>query len=197
MGMTAIYAAHPNIKSPGDAGMVALKKLLDDIPDDIFKRACEIVARSNEAPWALVAAIERAAARVMGFLDSSEAYDLLDSLMDNFYMPGLGSTSYQVICDKLRERSQERLIPYFNQFGVEIYNRENITASRAQFRRAYDAMMQNEIKNFLIEEPKRRQRLEARKKAIPARIETIKPEDWQSLKDMLPKIESLNGNGQS
>lgn len=195
MGMSAIYAAHPNLKTPGDTGLIALKKLLDHIPDEIFKKACEIVARSNETPWSLVSTIERAAARAMGFLDASDAYDLIDRLMDNFYMPGLGTTSYAIICNKLREHDQERLIPYFNQFGVEIYNRDNITASRSQFKRAYDAMMEKEIKKFLLEEPERRKQVEAKKKLIPAQTETLKPEDWKSLKEMLPNIEKLSGNG--
>ena len=185
MGIAGILAAHPNLKMPGDLGLTALKEMLDYIPDEVFKKACETVARSQETPWALLACIERAACRVMGYLDSDEAFDLLGEMIDSFYMPGLGETCYQLICNRLRERGQDRLIPFFKSFGVDIWNRENPTALRAQFKRSYESRMQGEIKNFLLEEPKRRREIANKPKQIPANVETIKPEDWQTLKDLL------------
>lgn len=189
-GMALIAAAHPSLKMPGDAGQAALQMELDYLDDQTFIKACQAIAHSDETPWALLASIERAAAKAMGFLDADGAFNLISELLDNFYMPGLGETSYKVICEKLQEKNQPGLVRYFRSFGTEIYNRENPSATRAQFKRAYEAGMQKEMKNFLIDAPAHAKELPTSKKMIAAPIETIKPEDWQSLRDMLPKYES-------
>jgi len=194
-GMALIAAAHPSLKLPGDAGQAALKIELNYLDDQIFIKACQTLAHSDETPWALLASIERAAARTMGFLDADGAFALISELIDNFYTPGLGETSYKVICEKLNEKNQPGLLRYFRSFGAEIYNRENPSATRAQFKRAYETGMQKEMKTFLLEAPARAKELTASMKMIAAPVETItiKPEDWQSLRDMLPKIENETG----
>lgn len=189
-GMALIAAAHPSLKMPGDAGQAALQMELDYLDDQTFIKACQAIAHTDETPWALLASIERAAAKAMGFLDADGAFALISELLDAFYMPGLGETSYKVICEKLQEKNQPGLVRYFRSFGAEIYNRENPSATRAQFKRAYESGMQKEMKTFLLEAPARAKELGAPKKMIAAPIETIKPEDWQSLHDMLPEIEN-------
>lgn len=189
-GMALIAAAHPSLKMPGDAGQAALQMELDYLTEEVFIKACQAIAHNDETPWALLASIERAAAKAMGFLDADGAFALLSDLLDNFYMLGLGETSYKVIYGKLKERNQPELLRYFRSFGAEIYNRENPSATRAQFKRAYESSMQVEMKTFLLEAPARAKELTVSRKMIAAPVETIKPEDWQSLRDMLPKIEN-------
>ncbi|MCC6581867.1 MAG: hypothetical protein IT440_15650 [Phycisphaeraceae bacterium] len=189
-GMALIAAAHPSLKLPGDIGQAALKMELNYLDDQTFIKACQAVAHSHETPWAFLSAIEQAAAKAMGFLDADGAFNLIGELIENFYMPGLGETSCKIICEKLRERNQPGLVRYFNKFGTEIYNRENPSAVRAQFKKSYESSMQTEMKTFLLEAPARAKELNTGKKLIAASVETIRPEDWQSLREMLPKLEN-------
>lgn len=188
--MALIAAAHPSMKLPGEVGQAALKMELNYLDDQTFIKACQAVAHSHETPWAFLAAIEQAAAKAMGFLDADGAFNLITELIENFYMPGLGETSCKIICEKLRERNQPGLVRYFNKFGTEIYNRENPSAVRAQFKKSYESSMQTEMKTFLLEAPARAKELNTGKKLIAAPVEEIKPEDWQSLREMLPKLET-------
>jgi len=189
-GMALIAAAHPSLKLPGDVGQAALKMELNYLDDQTFIKACQTVAHSHETPWAFLAAIEQAAAKAIGFLDADGAFNLITELIETFYMPGLGETSCRVIADKLKEKNQPGLVRYFNKFGTEIYNRENPSAVRAQFKKSYESSMQVEMKTFLFEAPARAKELSTGKKMIAAPVEEIKPEDWQSLRGMLPKLET-------
>lgn len=156
MGITLIYANYANLNALDEFALGFVKTELDSLGDEIFKEACKAVARSGEPPWHLLSAIRQAAANAMGFLDSDQAFKLLDNLLDAWYDPDLGQSAYNIICEKLKEKSQERLIPYLNRFGAEIYNRQNPTALRAQFRRAYEARLENEIEQFLLEAPRKK-----------------------------------------
>ncbi len=63
----------------------------------------------------------------------------LENLLNNYYFPGFGESSMNIISQKLKEDGKEYLAEMIDRFGVEMVNQFNPSATRAQMLNAYKA----------------------------------------------------------
>lgn len=136
-GLSVIFASHLGLKDPGATAKIAAKHLLDDIPEDIFIQACDLVAISKETPWSVVASIRDEAKKIVGY-DSESSYAIIEKLLKRYYHPDFGQCLTEIIEMKLVEIGRRDLIPFLHKWGPEIYSDQNPTGTRANFRKAFE-----------------------------------------------------------
>lgn len=136
-GLAVIYASHLGLKDPGATAKVAAKHLLDDIPEEIFIAACNSIAIIKETPWSIIASIREEAKRLM-CQDADSSYAIIENLMNRYYHPEIGKCMSEYIESKLVDMGRRDLVPLFYKWGGEIYSGSNPTATRAQFKKAFD-----------------------------------------------------------
>ena len=66
-----------------------------------------------------------------------EAYSIIEELMDNLYDPMLGTCCLNAMNEKLDSMGKSYLKPVLMKWGTEIWSRQNITATRAQFLKSF------------------------------------------------------------
>ena len=84
--------------------------------------------------------------------EAIEAFETISNFLDAYYAPEFGRLTTEIIEDKLKALNKTELIPVLHKWGMEIYSRTNITATRAQFIKTFQA--NKEINNRLLEEKK-------------------------------------------
>jgi len=66
-----------------------------------------------------------------------EAYNTIEELMDSLYDPSLGIACLNAMNERLENMGRAYLKPILMKWGSEIWSRQNITATRAQFIKAF------------------------------------------------------------
>jgi len=84
-----------------------------------------------------------------GEVEATEAYNLIQELMDNFYDPTLGSCCLVAMQERLKDMNKEYINPLLLKWGSEIYERSNPTATRAQFLKAFKTDIKSETEKQL------------------------------------------------
>lgn len=199
--LTIVYTAHAHLKTPGASGYRAFIRMLKHIPADIMRRACENIAMKMETPWNVPATIQREANRLMGVVDADEAYSLIEDMMVNFYIPELGQSAMEAIKMRLENKGQGFLFPILKRWGPEIWQSNNPTSIRAQFRDAYEKETERQNSQLNLAAGKKMQVLQkngtthlltdgngnVNGTATDSDGEVVEI-DWQSLKGMLNQI---------
>jgi len=74
-----------------------------------------------------------------GTLDAAaiEAYNIIEELMDGLYDPMIGIPCLNAMNERLESMGRAYLKPILMKWGTEIWSRQNITATRAQFIKAF------------------------------------------------------------
>jgi len=134
-GMTFIYATWHRLLLPEKTIRFLWFKMLSDIPDDIFLKAClSISTAGGRAPDNMVSAIREEAEKLSGKINWNEAYKIIEDTFKQFYFPELGASCWKHIQSRFKEMGHPELIPAAQEWGREILNTGNPTGVRAQFR---------------------------------------------------------------
>jgi len=64
-------------------------------------------------------------------------FDIVQNLMDTYFVPGFPGT-LDAVYRRLKRRGLGHVVPMIERYGLEIINRENITATRSQFVKSYE-----------------------------------------------------------
>lgn len=139
-GMMALFGTLTHFNEPDKEVMKLWYEMLRQIPDDIFLQATKEICLNTQPPSNVVAEILAVANRLAGNTSAEEAYALIEREFDALYDPALGQASWEAIRVHLEEAGHADLVPVAARWGQEIWERRNPTATRAQFRRDYEAL---------------------------------------------------------
>jgi len=82
-------------------------------------------------------------------VEAQEAFRIVEDALNKYYDPYLHGITLRIIKDKVGEK----LFQMVQRFGTEIYYQDNITATRAQFTKAYKAEKKLTQRGFLNGKP--------------------------------------------
>ena len=165
-GLALIYSTWLELKEPSDAIKKQWREWFKPFPDDAFTETCKrICMRGGYRPQNVVGEIltELEQMATDSQMSADEAFNYIETVMDSFW--GMGSISMIAVIHHIRwdcrEKHRygprkvridaERLIPLAKQWGIEIHQRANVTATRAQFRRSYNEIQEHQNRKVLPE----------------------------------------------
>lgn len=144
-GMALIYSTWNRLKEPDESIIDLWYGILNSIPDGLFIEACKAIAiRTGYPPQNIPSEIIEQARMLSGQLDHASAYSIIENMFQEFMFPGLESSGWTIIQEKLKKQDLEWLIPMAGKYGKEMLNTTNPTALRAQFREQYNQLIRTD-----------------------------------------------------
>ena len=183
-GIALIFVTFNTLKEPDKEVAQIWYEMVRDIPDDYFMSACQVVCRLKRRPDNVVAEIREAAERLAGKLSAEEAYQMIEKWFHRLYSPEFNNSCWMAIQRKLTDEGHPELIPLAEQWGLEIVGGSNPTATRAQFRNAFE-------KGTHLIEKQRRELRAGDPQELGEVIEGVLPYDES--KDSVDRFRELTG----
>lgn len=113
-------------------------RMLEDLDlETVERRVVEAVRRKGWFPMISDIRGEGTAEQEIS-AQAFRAYRLIEHVMREFYFPGFGASSMDVIEFKLENWGESRLIPLVRRWGQEIVENKNPSATRAQFIKSFE-----------------------------------------------------------
>lgn len=146
-GLACILSSHTKLDKPNKETSDMWFSWLSDIPDEVFIKTCEdICKKTGYPPQNLVGEIhetaKRTAMEMSGQLKPEQAYQIIEDAFEAFYDPYLSSSAWVAIRGRLESRGYGYLVPMAQRWGVEIWSKSNLTATRAQFIKSYKPQLE-------------------------------------------------------